>query len=405
MIQRCWAQVVQARPSIGEVASYFQSPNLWTPLLSSGSQTSRRKNPRPLPVIPYTQPSGSTGPPILPVKPGNPGSHVTIEARPLHTSSNDSVISSQPRFRQLISPDGSNILASHHSHLSCTGHNFGADSDQTGFSRITQPTTIPHPPVQHGQDSLHPEEKLRIWQLIETQFPTLRPEAKSHLQQLLEAPLLSRTEDRLSNSQDVFMRPPPEVVYDHLDEYFKDHDLDQPIIDASSEGTSCSFTSTDLSPSSVIQSPQGDVRSRHKKSIRVVVDEHNHRTRNRNSMLGHMLNAPEPSTTVVPERMLFHAYTVDNRSRTSLATFTWVRGELIGKGTHSRVYLALNATTGDMIAVKQVEIPQRSNDREDQRQVTIMEALKSESETLKDLDHPCIVQYLGFEETSMFLSM
>lgn len=82
-----------------------------------------------------------------------------------------------------------------------------------------------------------------------------------------------------------------------------------------------------------------------------------------------------------------------------------MRGELIGKGTYGRVYLALNATTGEMIAVKQVEIPQTASDKEDQRQVSVVEALKSESETLKDLDHPHIVQYLGFEETPKFLSM
>lgn len=82
-----------------------------------------------------------------------------------------------------------------------------------------------------------------------------------------------------------------------------------------------------------------------------------------------------------------------------------MRGELIGKGTYGRVYLALNATTGEMIAVKQVEIPRTASDREDSRQVSVVEALKSESETLKDLDHPHIVQYLGFEETPEFLSM
>lgn len=58
-----------------------------------------------------------------------------------------------------------------------------------------------------------------------------------------------------------------------------------------------------------------------------------------------------------------------------------------------------------MIAVKQVEIPRTASDREDFRQVSVVEALKSESETLKDLDHPHIVQYLGFEETPEFLSM
>ena len=82
-----------------------------------------------------------------------------------------------------------------------------------------------------------------------------------------------------------------------------------------------------------------------------------------------------------------------------------MRGELIGKGTYGRVYLALNATTGEMIAVKQVEIPRTASDKEDSRQVTVVEALKSESETLKDLDHPNIVSYLGFEETPTFLSM
>jgi mitogen-activated protein kinase kinase kinase ANP1 len=87
------------------------------------------------------------------------------------------------------------------------------------------------------------------------------------------------------------------------------------------------------------------------------------------------------------------------------AIFKWVRGELIGKGTYGRVYLALNATTGEMIAVKQVEIPRTASDKEDSRQVSVVEALKSESETLKDLDHPHIVQYLGFEETPNFLSM
>jgi mitogen-activated protein kinase kinase kinase ANP1 len=88
-----------------------------------------------------------------------------------------------------------------------------------------------------------------------------------------------------------------------------------------------------------------------------------------------------------------------------IAIFKWVRGELIGKGTYGRVYLALNATTGEMIAVKQVEIPRTSADKADGKQVTVVEALKSESETLKDLDHPNIVQYLGFEETPRYLSM
>lgn len=85
--------------------------------------------------------------------------------------------------------------------------------------------------------------------------------------------------------------------------------------------------------------------------------------------------------------------------------FQWVRGDLLGKGSYGRVYLALNATTGEIMAVKQVETPTTPSDRIDSRQVEVMEALKFESDTLKDLDHPHIVQYLGFEESPEFLSM
>ena len=65
----------------------------------------------------------------------------------------------------------------------------------------------------------------------------------------------------------------------------------------------------------------------------------------------------------------------------------------------------MNAHTGEMIAVKQVELPQTPSDKNDNRQATVVQALKMESETLKDLDHPNIVQYLGFEETPTNLSM
>ncbi|ANB12877.1 mitogen-activated protein kinase kinase kinase BCK1 [Sugiyamaella lignohabitans] len=77
--------------------------------------------------------------------------------------------------------------------------------------------------------------------------------------------------------------------------------------------------------------------------------------------------------------------------------FVWVKGELIGKGTFGKVYLALNATTGEMMAVKQVEVPQSISDKDSERQKEVVGALHSEVETLKDLDHLNIVQYLGFE--------
>jgi len=57
-----------------------------------------------------------------------------------------------------------------------------------------------------------------------------------------------------------------------------------------------------------------------------------------------------------------------------------------------------------MIALKQVEPPQTASDKESP-QHTIIQALNMESETLRDLGHPHILQYLGFEETPANLSM
>ncbi len=61
--------------------------------------------------------------------------------------------------------------------------------------------------------------------------------------------------------------------------------------------------------------------------------------------------------------------------------------------------------TGEMMAVKQVELPTTVSDMEDARQVSVVEALRSESSTLRTLDHPNIVQYLGIQETDKYLSM
>jgi len=87
------------------------------------------------------------------------------------------------------------------------------------------------------------------------------------------------------------------------------------------------------------------------------------------------------------------------------STFKWVRGELIERGTYGRVYVALNATTGELFAVKQVEIPNSDANHGDTRQASMLEAVKREGEILKDLDHLNIVQYLGFEQTPRFLSI
>ncbi|PCH33872.1 kinase-like protein [Wolfiporia cocos MD-104 SS10] len=204
-------------------------------------------------------------------------------------------------------------------------------------------------------------------------------------------------------------RPPPEVMYERLEEFFPEHDLDQPVIEMPSGNSSP--TSAD----NPVPAPQ---RFRHKKSIRVVAEEHKSRIsrtsraeqpnaaanlRKRNTKLwGSKL---EEVTTEHARAGIPPVPQDPSPGGMAKPIFRWVRGELIGKGTYGKVYLALNATTGEMIAVKQVEMPRTASDKSDSRQVTVVEALKLESETLKDLDHPNIVQYLGFEETPTFLSI
>jgi mitogen-activated protein kinase kinase kinase len=93
----------------------------------------------------------------------------------------------------------------------------------------------------------------------------------------------------------------------------------------------------------------------------------------------------------------------DNRGK--VKQFVWVKGELIGKGSFGKVYLALNATAGEMIAVKQVEVPQTLSDKSSSKQKEVIDTLHAEVETMKDLDHFNIVQYLGFEALPDFYNL
>lgn len=82
------------------------------------------------------------------------------------------------------------------------------------------------------------------------------------------------------------------------------------------------------------------------------------------------------------------------------AASKWVLGTLLGKGTYGHVYLALDQSTGEMIAVKQVE--KRNKNAQGLEFVLL---LRKEQQILQGLDHPNIVAYLGSEETPTHLSM
>ena len=73
----------------------------------------------------------------------------------------------------------------------------------------------------------------------------------------------------------------------------------------------------------------------------------------------------------------------------------WMQGALIGQGSFGSVFLALHTVTGELMAVKQVEMPSKTNTEMDKRKESMVAALKREIYLLRDLQHPHIVQYLG----------
>nr|ODN98849.1 STE/STE11 protein kinase [Cryptococcus depauperatus CBS 7855] len=72
----------------------------------------------------------------------------------------------------------------------------------------------------------------------------------------------------------------------------------------------------------------------------------------------------------------------------------WIKGALIGAGSFGSVYLGMDAQSGLLMAVKQVELFTGSQ-KNDERKKSMLDALEREIELLKELQHDNIVQYLG----------
>ncbi|KAI6779975.1 MAP kinase kinase kinase-like protein [Emericellopsis cladophorae] len=86
-------------------------------------------------------------------------------------------------------------------------------------------------------------------------------------------------------------------------------------------------------------------------------------------------------------------------------TFRWFKGQLIGKGTYGRVYLGMNATTGEFLAVKEVEVNPRAAAGDKEKMREMVAALDQEIDTMQHLDHVNIVQYLGCERKETSISI
>ncbi|GAA5844905.1 hypothetical protein JCM9279_000040 [Rhodotorula babjevae] len=232
------------------------------------------------------------------------------------------------------------------------------------------------------------------------------------------------------HDQDWAFRPPVETVLEHLDVFFPEHDLDKPVFDAPTPGPSTPPTSSsspvrDAPPpsSAVTPSTLASRRAAHlgyRKSIRVVAQDRkkmlqkagNNVARAASGLASNLLR--RKSTKLFGARIeevtsaqMKQIGAIKQASDEDPENFSykWIKGDLIGRGTYGHVYIALSVTTGETIAVKQVEMPRSFSDKEDQRTKGMISSLKAEIELLKDLDHPNIVLYLGMEQTPEFLSI
>ncbi|KAK3317845.1 hypothetical protein B0T19DRAFT_299711 [Cercophora scortea] len=118
------------------------------------------------------------------------------------------------------------------------------------------------------------------------------------------------------------------------------------------------------------------------------------------------LNMAAMGLTTIPQDSL---PTLDRRDSDSMpkrqTTFRWFKGQLIGKGTFGRVYLGMNATTGEFLAVKEVEVNPKAAQGDKKKMQELVAALDQEIDTMQHLDHVNIVQYLGCERKETSISI
>ena len=86
-------------------------------------------------------------------------------------------------------------------------------------------------------------------------------------------------------------------------------------------------------------------------------------------------------------------------------TYRVIRGQLIGKGTYGRVYVGINATTGEVLAIKQVEVKHHAAGSDKDKIKDMVASLDREIDTMQHLEHPNIVQYLGCERKEFSISI
>ncbi|KAL8291764.1 hypothetical protein RQP46_002022 [Phenoliferia psychrophenolica] len=244
--------------------------------------------------------------------------------------------------------------------------------------------------------------------------------------------------DREKRKSDWAFRPKVEDVLENLEVFFPKHELDKEVFDTpvQAPATPSPTASPTASPAyhlaresqeaagpSPLKRVSGATGLGYKKSIRVVARVARNRNmlkpsgrekqpagesasgvmrRKSTKLFGSRLEEVTPAQMKQMDVDTIPEAPGDDPENFS---FKWIKGELIGRGSYGKVYIAFNVTAGEAIAVKQVELPNTVSDKENSRIQGMVASLKAEIELLKDLAHDNIVEYLGMEETPEHLSI
>ncbi|EDU45901.1 mitogen-activated protein kinase kinase kinase 2 [Pyrenophora tritici-repentis Pt-1C-BFP] len=257
---------------------------------------------------------------------------------------------------------------------------------------------------------------------------------------------------RESFASDVWAnRPPAEALVEHLDELFPHVNLDQPMLE-DEDGDASTDPAFDNKPIPAEPAPMSLTRGGaglqsiaqrnmrksgvglgRTKSIREVVKSQ-YQPLDKKSIAGQAPAGAGPSRVATlrnggdiirrKSTKMFNARTEQVRPQrgsrlvmetipqdhlpnvpSRQPTFKWMKGQLIGKGTFGRVYLGMNITTGELIAVKQVEVNAKAAGSDKDKIKELVKSLDQEIDTMQHLDHPNIVQYLGCERKEYSISI
>ncbi|CAG8477824.1 34075_t:CDS:10 [Racocetra persica] len=216
-------------------------------------------------------------------------------------------------------------------------------------------------------------------------------------------------------------RPTAEDIFEDIEQYFPNHDVDMPIVDAQGSTQNSSPSDVPLPqtmPASAAILEKSGVTVSRVKSIRVVAREARERERtNRKSVEATAVKEGKlgrrPTTKLWDKRVVEQRPTGkkapcisgSDEDCTEKKPVKWAKGRLIGKGNFGKVYIALNLSSSEVMAVKQIEQPLTPSDKRNERHQVQIKSFKDEMKILKDLSHDNIVSYIGYEETEEYINI